>query len=82
MINQNQKINKKREHIAPLFKTVVSVNTQGNLIIDHEWVNPKKILERLNDDNYYKYILASIVKHCMSESVTFDERLNKLLKNI
>ena len=78
----NKKANKKRELNAPLFKTCVSVDTNGQLIIDHEWVNPKKIIERLNDDNYYKYILASIVKHCMSESVTFDERLNKLLKQI
>ena len=77
MINQN----KKREHEAPLFKTIVSVRTDGNLIIDHEWVNPEKIIERLND-THYKYIISSIVKHCMSESINFDERLNKLIKRI
>ena len=79
MRNQNQ--NKKREHNASLFKTVVSINNDGNLIINHEYPNPKKIVERLND-THYKYIIASIVKHCMAESVNFDERLNKLLKQI
>ena len=48
MRNQNQ--NKKREHNAPLFKTVVSINNDGNLIINHEYPNPKKIVERLNAD--------------------------------
>ena len=79
MINQSQ--NKKREHEAPLFKTVVSINTDGNLIINHEYPNPKTILERI-DDTHYKYIISSIVKHCMSESVNFDERSNKLLKQM
>ena len=79
MRNQNQ--NKKREHYAPLFKTVVSINNDGNLIINHEYPNPKKIVERLND-THYKYIISAIVKHCMAESVNFDERLNKLLKQI
>ena len=79
MRNQNQ--NKKREHNAPLFKTVVSINNDGNLIINHEYPNPKKIVERLND-THYKYIISAIVKHCMAESVNFDERLNKLLKQI
>lgn len=76
-----QKQNKKREHEAPLFITKVSINTDGNLIINHEYPNPKKIIEQLND-THYKYIISSIVKHCMSESVNFDERLNKLLKQI
>ena len=79
MINQSQ--NKKREHEATLFKTEVSINTDGNLIINHEYPNPKTILERI-DDTHYKYIISSIVKHCMSESVNFDERLNKLLKQM
>ena len=79
MRNQNQ--NKKREHNAPLFKTVVAINNDGNLIINHEYPNPKKIVERLND-THYKYIIASIVNHCMAESVNFDERFNKLLKQI
>ena len=79
MRNQNQ--NKKREHNAPLFKTVVSINNDGNLIINHEYPNPKKIVERLNY-THYKYIISAIVKHCMAESVNFDERLNKLLKQI
>ena len=77
----NKKTNKKREHKAPLFKTVVSINNDGNLIINNEYPNPKKIVERLND-THYKYIIASIVKHCMAESINFDERLNKLLKQI
>ena len=76
-----QKQNKKREHEAPLFITKVSINTDGNLIINHEYPNPKTIIERLND-THYKYIISSIVKHCMSESVNFDERLNKLLKQL
>ena len=76
-----QKQNKKREHEAPLFITKVSINTDGNLIINHAYPNPKKIIEQLND-THYKYIISSIVKHCMSESVNFDERLNKLLKQI
>ena len=80
MINQSQ--NKKREHEAPLFKTVVSINTDGNLIINHEYPNPKAIVERLEKDTHYKYIISAIVKHCMAESVNFDERLNKLLKQI
>ena len=90
MINQSQ--NKKRERNAPLFITKVSINTiggnnlyltntDGNLIINHEYPNPKTIIERL-DDTHYKYIISSIVKHCMSESVNFDERLNKLLKQL
>ena len=79
MTRQSQ--NKKREHNAPLFKTVVSINNDGNLIINHEYPNPKKIVERLND-THYKYIISAIVKHCMAESVNFDERLNKLLKQI
>ena len=56
-------------------------SNDGNLIINHEYPNPKKIVERLND-THCKYIIASIVKHCMAESVNFDERLNKLLKQI
>ena len=78
---KNQSQNKKRERNAPLFITKVSINTDGNLIIYHEYPNPKSILERI-DDTHYKYIISSIVKHCMSESVNFDERLNKLLKQI
>jgi len=78
-INPSQ--NKKRERNAPLFITKVYINTDGNLIINHEYPNPKTILERI-DDTHYKYIISSIVKHCMSESVNFDERLNKLLKQI
>ena len=77
----NQSPNKKRERNAPLFITKVSINTDGNLIINHEYTNPKTIIERL-DDTHYKYIISSIVKHCMSESVNFDERLNKLLKQL
>ena len=79
MINQSQ--NKKRERNAPLFITKVSINTDGNLIVNHEYPHPKKIIERL-DATHYKYIISSIVKHCMSESVNFDERLNKLLKQL
>ena len=79
MINQSQ--NKKRERNAPLFITKVSINTDCILIINHEYPNPKTIIERL-DDTHYKYIISSIVKHCMSESVNFDERLNKLLKQL
>ncbi len=56
-------------------------DANGNLIINHEYPNPKTIIERL-DDTHYKYIISSIVKHCMSESVNFDERLNKLLKQL
>ena len=78
---KNQSQNKKRERNAPLFITKVSINTDGNLIINHEYHNPKTILERI-DDTHYKYIISSIVKHCMSESVNFDERLNKLLKQM
>ena len=78
---KSQKANKKRERSAPLFKTSVSINTNGKLIIDHEWVSPKKIIENLGNIKY-KHTIASIVMHCMSESIVFDERLNKLLKNI
>ncbi len=53
-----QKQNKKREHEAPLFITKVSINTDGNLIINHEYPNPKKIIEQLND-THYKYIISS-----------------------
>ena len=56
--------------------------SDGNLIINHEYPNPKTIIERLEKDTHYKYIISSIVKHCMAESVIFDERLNKLLKQI
>ena len=80
-MNQQKKSNKKRERIAPLFKTSVSINNNGQLITDHEWVDPKKLLEAL-DKIAYKHILASVVKHCLSESIGFDEKLNKLLKNI
>ena len=80
MTQQNQS-NKKRERNAPLFKTCVSVNTDGNLIIDHEWVNPNHLIAALEKTSY-EHILASIVKHCMSESLVFDDKLNKLLKHI
>ena len=82
MRNQNQ--NKKREHNAPLFKTCVSIDTKGQLVIDHEWVDPKKLITALSiyKDDYYKYILAAIVKHCKSEYYTFDDKLRNLLRNI
>ena len=82
MINQNQ--NKKRERYAPLFKTCVSIDINGQLVIDHEWVEPKKLLDALSiyKDDYYKYILAAIVKHCKSESINFDDKLRNLLRNI
>ena len=77
----NKKANKKRELNAPLFKTCVSVDTNGQLIIDHEWVDPKKLLIALEKTSY-RYTSASIVRHCISDSVGFDEKINKLLKNI
>ena len=82
MISRNQ--NKKREHNAPLFKTCVSIDTNGQLVIDHEWVEPKKLLDALSiyKDDYYKYTLAAIVKHCKSESHNFDDKLRNLLRNI
>ena len=80
MTQQNQS-NKKREHNAPLFKTCVSVTTDGNLIIDHEWVDPNRLIAALKKTSY-EHILASIVKHCMSESLVFDDKLNKLIKHI
>ena len=46
MINQNQ--NKKRERNAPLFKTCVSIDTNGQLVIDHEWIEPKNLIEALS----------------------------------
>tara|TARA_Y100000310_G_C20192862_1_gene583282 strand:- start:9 stop:251 length:243 start_codon:yes stop_codon:yes gene_type:complete len=79
-MNQQKKSNKKRERIAPLFKTSVSINNNGQLITDHEWVDPKKLLEAL-DKIAYRHILASVIKHCLSESIGFDEKLNKLLKS-
>ena len=76
--------NKKGKRNAPLFKTCVSVNTKGNLIIDHEWADPEKIIDALSGykDDHYKYIFAAIVKHCLSESIGFDEKLNKLLRQV
>ena len=80
-MNQQKKNNKKREHIAPLFKTSVYINNNGQLITDHEWVDPKKLIQVL-DTISYKHILASVIRHCLSESLGFDEKLNKLLKNL
>ena len=79
-----KKRNKKRERYAPLFKTCVSIDTNGRLVIDHEWVDPKKLIDALSiyKDDYYKYILSAIVKHCKSESVFFDDKLNKLLRQM
>ena len=80
-MTQQKQRNKKREHNAPLFKTCVSVNNNGNLIIDHEWVDPKLLVAALEKTSY-RHILAAIVSHCMSESIGFDEKINKLLKHI
>ena len=82
MTRQSQ--NKKREHNAPLFKTCVSIDTNGQLVIDHEWVEPKNLIEALSiyKDDYYKHILSAIIKHCKAESLSFDDKLNKLLKQI
>ena len=80
-MNQPKQKNKKRERNAPLFKTCVSVNTDGNLIINHEWVDPNRLIAALEKTSY-EHILASIVKHCMSESLVFDDKLNKLIKHI
>ena len=80
-MNQQKQNNKKREHNAPLFKTCVSVNDNGNLIIDHEWVDPNLLVIALEKTSY-RHILASIVRHCMSESSGLDEKINKLLKHI
>ena len=79
-----KKGNKKREHNAPLFKTCVSIGTDGQLVIDHEWIEPKNLIEALSiyKDNYYRYILSAIIKHCKSESLSFDDKLNKLLKQM
>ena len=83
-MNQQKQSNKKRERNAPLFKTCVSVNTKGNLIIDHEWVNPAKLITSLSryKDDHYKHIFVAIINHCMSESLGFDEKLNKLLRQM
>ena len=82
MTRQSQ--NKKREHNAPLFKTCVSIDTNGQLVIDHEWVDPKKLITALSiyKDDYYKHILSAIIKHCKAESLSFDDKLNKLLKQM
>ena len=82
MINQNQ--NKKREHNAPLFKTCVSIGTDGQLVIDHEWIEPSKLIDALSiyKDDYYKHVLSSIIKHCKSESLSFDDKINKLLRQM
>ena len=80
-MTQQKQRNKKREHNAPLFKTCVSVNTDSNLIINREWVDPNRLITALKKTSY-EHILASIVKHCMSESLVFDDKLNKLLKHI
>ena len=79
-MNQRKKPNKKREqNLAPLFKTCVSVNNHGQLITDHEWVDPKKLVEAL-DTVAYTHVLASVVRHCMSDSINFDKKLDSLLK--
>ena len=80
-MNQQKNRNKKRERYAPLFKTSVSINNNGQLITDHEWVDPKKLIQVLNRIAY-KHILASVIRHCLAESISFDEKLNKLLKNL
>tara|TARA_R110002096_G_C14056802_1_gene673915 strand:+ start:252 stop:500 length:249 start_codon:yes stop_codon:yes gene_type:complete len=81
---KNQKTNKKREHNAPLFKTCVSIDTNGQLVIDHEWIEPKNLMDAMAiyKDDYYKHILSAIIKHCKSESVFFDDKLNKLLRQM
>ena len=81
---KNQKRNKKREHNAPLFKTCVSIDTNGQLVIDHEWIEPKNLMDAMAiyKDDYYKHILSAIIKHCKSESVFFDDKLNKLLRQM
>ena len=67
-----------------MFKTSVSIATNGRLVIGHELVAPKKLIDALSiyKDDYYKYILSAIIKHCQSESLTFDDKLNKLLKQV
>ena len=58
MINQNQ--NKKRERNAPLFITKVSINTDGNLIINHEYPNPKTIVERLERERNDESVIHEV----------------------
>ena len=67
-----------------MFKKCLSIDTNGRLVIDHEWVDPKNLIDALSiyKDDYYKYILSAIIKHCQSESLTFDDKLNKLLKQV
>ena len=81
---KSQSQNKKREHNAPLFKTSVSIGSDGLLVINHEWIEPSKLLDALSiyKDDYYKHRLSAIIKHCKSESVSFDDKLNKLLRQM
>ena len=48
---------KKRESEALLYKLEVQLNSDGNLMFNYEWVNPRKLLDalkkyKLYDDNH------------------------------
>ena len=62
----------------------MSIDTNGQLVIDHEWIEPKNLMDAMAiyKDDYYKHILSAIIKHCKSESVLFDDKLNKLLRQM
>ena len=68
-----------KKNEAILFSTVVSINNEGNLITRHESLPPNEVLKELGDD-YYTHLICAIVRHCKSDSYTFDEQLNGLWK--
>jgi len=66
---------------AILFRTVVSINNEGNLVTRHESLPTKDVLNKIKDE-YYSHLICAIVNHCKADSHYFDEQLNGLLKSI
>ena len=68
-----------KKNEAILFSTVVSINNEGNLVTRHESLPTNEVLKELGND-YYANLICAIVRHCKSDSYSFDEQLNGLLK--
>ena len=80
-VNQQKLNNKKGEPEALLYKLVVKLNSDGNILFNYDWVKPEHILNNLKDYEY-KHVICALIRHCLSNGYKLDSELKYLLRRL
>lgn len=83
---KNPSEHKKRggNETSPLYSLTVSLNRDNCIVIDHEWINPEKLVQGLKTFKTYddSYTLAAIINHCKSTAPRIEDELKKLIATV